>query len=107
MIAELDAAAQTLAHAMDRDAAAYEAVRVAHQLPKGTTEEQQRRDAAIQQTTRGAAEVPLQVAEAAVELYERLGQLEAIPDAKYVAATQKRAAALEAQLAASPVTAGH
>ena len=140
VIAELRAAAQTLAEATDRDAAAYDAVIAANRLPKETPEDRVRRDAAIQQATRGAAEVPLQVAEAAVEVYERLGQLEtniaasmlpdlrvgrllaaagargalenvaanleAITDAAYVAAMQKRAAELEAQVTASPVTAG-
>jgi formiminotetrahydrofolate cyclodeaminase len=32
----------------------------------------------MQKATKGAAEVPLQVAERAVELFERLGQLDAI-----------------------------
>ncbi len=140
-VAELHTAAVKLAEAIDRDAASYEAVMAAFKLPKESAEEAQCRDAAIQRATRGAAEVPLQVAEAAVELYERLGQLESISaasmlsdlcvgrlmaaagargalenvainlesiiDSSYVAAMQKRAAALEARLAASPVTAGH
>jgi len=77
-IAELRAAADALAEAIDRDAASYEAVLAAYKLPKGTPEEQQRRDAAIQRATREAAEVPMHVAEAATELYERLGQLESV-----------------------------
>ncbi len=139
-VAELRAAAEKLAQAIDRDAASYEAVMAAFKLPKDTGEEHRRRQDAIQQATRGAAEVPLQVAEAAVELFERLGQLEtisaasmlsdvrvgrlmasaaargalenvainleSITDASYVAAMQARAAALEARLASSPVTAG-
>jgi glutamate formiminotransferase len=139
-VAELRAAAQTLTEAIDRDAASYEAVLAAYKLPKETPADQQRRDAAIQRATREAAEVPLEVAEASVELHERLGQLEAIAaasmlsdlrvgrlmaaaaargalenvainlesisDAGYVTAMQKRAAALEARLASSPVTAG-
>ena len=139
-VGELRAAAEKLAQAIDRDAASYEAVMAAFKLPKDTSEEQRRRQEAIQQATRRAAEVPLQVAEAAVELFERLGQLEtisaasmlsdlrvgrlmasaaargalenvginleSITDASYVAAMQARAAALEARLASSPVTAG-
>ncbi len=75
---ELRAAAERLAQAIDRDATAYEAVMAAYKLPKNTSEEQRRREDAVQQATRGAAEVPLQVAEAAAELFDRLGQLEAI-----------------------------
>ncbi len=77
-IAELHAAADKLTEAIDRDAASYEAVLTAYKLPKDTPEGQQRRDAAVQRATRQAAEVPMHVAEAAVELYERLGQLESI-----------------------------
>ena len=139
-VAELRAAADKLAQAIDHDAASYEAVMAAYKFPKKTAEEQRLREEAIQRATRGAAEVPLQVAEAAVELFERLGQLEtisaasmlsdlrvgrlmaaaaargavenvainleSITDAGYVAAMQARAAALEARLASSPVTAG-
>lgn len=137
---ELRAAAERLAQAIDADAASYEAVMAAYRLPKETSGEQRRREEAIQQATRGAAEVPLQVTEAAIEVFERLGQLESITaasmlsdlrvgrlmaaaaargalenvainlesitDAAYVAAMQKRVAALEARLASSPVTAG-
>jgi glutamate formiminotransferase / formiminotetrahydrofolate cyclodeaminase len=77
-LAELRVTRENLAEAIDRDAASYEAVLAAFKLPKETLEEQRRRDAAIQRATRQAAEVPMQVAEAAVDLYERLGQLEAI-----------------------------
>jgi glutamate formiminotransferase len=73
---ELHKAANRMAEAIDRDAASYDAVLKAFKLPQGTPEEQQRREAAIQQATKGAAEVPLEVAEAAAEIYERLGQLE-------------------------------
>ncbi len=139
-LAELRAAAGSLTESIDRDAASYDAVLAAFKLPKETAEEQRRRDEAIQRATRGAAEVPLQVAEAAAEIYERLRQLEAISaasmlsdlrvgrlmaaaaargalenvainlesitDASYVAAVKARAAATEARLASSPVTAG-
>jgi methenyltetrahydrofolate cyclohydrolase len=47
-------------------------------LPQGNAQETQQREEAIQKATKGAAEVPLQVAERAVALFERLGQLDAI-----------------------------
>ncbi|MBI3404648.1 MAG: glutamate formimidoyltransferase, partial [Acidobacteria bacterium] len=75
---DLRRVAELLANAIDRDAASYDAVLVAMKLPKNSPEEQVKRDAAIQHATRGASEVPLQVAEAAVGVYEKLGQLEAI-----------------------------
>src|SRR5712672_2829047 len=42
------------------------------------SEEKRTREEAVQQATRGAAEVPLQVAERSVALFERLGQLASI-----------------------------
>jgi len=77
-VAELRQSATALAEAMDRDAAAYDAVLAAHRLPQGAPEERAQRDQAIQEATRRAAEVPLEVAGAALVLYERLGQLEAM-----------------------------
>jgi glutamate formiminotransferase len=77
-VADLQKAAQTLADAIDRDAASYEAVLAAFRLPKETPGEQTHRDAAVQDATKRAAEVPLEVAEAALAVYERLGQLEAV-----------------------------
>jgi glutamate formiminotransferase / formiminotetrahydrofolate cyclodeaminase len=70
--------ADELAEAIDRDAAAYDAVMTAFKLPQGTPEEIKAREAAVQTATKGAAEVPMQVAEGAVALYERLGQLASI-----------------------------
>jgi glutamate formiminotransferase / formiminotetrahydrofolate cyclodeaminase len=70
--------AEALAQAIDRDAASYDAVMAAFKLPQGDTGETQEREDAIQKATRGAAEVPLGVAERAVALFERLKQLEAI-----------------------------
>ena len=77
-VAELHAAAQRMTQAIDRDAASYDAVLTAFKLLQGTPQEQQAREAAIQNATKGAAEVPLEVAQAATEIFERLGQLEAI-----------------------------
>ncbi|HWZ96444.1 MAG TPA: glutamate formimidoyltransferase [Candidatus Dormibacteraeota bacterium] len=70
--------ADALADAIDRDAASYDAVMSAFKLPQGESAEIQKRNDAIQSATRGAAEVPLEVAERAVALLERLKQLEAI-----------------------------
>ena len=75
-LAELRRTGDALAKAIDEDAAAYEAVMAAFKLPRGTQEEQTKRAEAIQQATRGAAEVPLRVAEAAADLLGQLGQLE-------------------------------
>ncbi len=83
-LAELRSASGVLAEAIDRDAGAYEAVMTAFRLPKGTLEEQHARTAAIQQATKGAAEVPLQVAAAAAALYELLGQLEGYSSASMI-----------------------
>jgi len=75
---ELRRASAELAEAIDRDAAAYDAVMAAFKLPQGNAEETQRREEAIESATRGAAEVPLQVAERSVVLFDRLGQLASI-----------------------------
>jgi glutamate formiminotransferase len=77
-IAEFQAASRTLAEAIDKDAASFESVMAAYKLPQANPEEQRRRDDAIQQALQGAAAVPLEVARRAAEIYERLGQLEAI-----------------------------
>jgi glutamate formiminotransferase len=83
-IDELRGAAAALANAIDRDAASYEAVLAAFRLPKESPAEQAKREEAIQQATRGAAEVPMQVAEAALAVYERLAQLESISGAAMI-----------------------
>jgi formiminotetrahydrofolate cyclodeaminase len=75
---ELRKMTDNLADAIDRDAESYDAVMAAFKLPQGNATETRQREEAIQQATRGAAEVPLQVAERTVALFERLGQLEAI-----------------------------
>jgi glutamate formiminotransferase len=80
-IDELRTAAAGLAIAIDRDAASYDAVLAAFKLPKESPAEQAKRAEAIQQATKGAAEVPMQVAEAASAVYERLAQLESISGA--------------------------
>jgi glutamate formiminotransferase/formiminotetrahydrofolate cyclodeaminase len=75
---EMRRAAAELTEAIDRDAASYDTVISAFKLPQGSAEEIQRREQAIQTATRGAADVPLQVAERGVALFERLGQLASI-----------------------------
>jgi glutamate formiminotransferase/formiminotetrahydrofolate cyclodeaminase len=75
---EMRRIAEELAEAIDRDAASYDAVMAAFKLPHENAEETRQREEAIQTATKGASEVPLQVAERAVALFERLGQLEAI-----------------------------
>ena len=50
----------------------------AFKLPHSDAAEIARREETIQTATKGAAEVPLKVAERAVVLFERLGQLETI-----------------------------
>src|SRR4029077_2409371 len=70
--------AAELAEAIDRDAAAYDAVMAAYKLPQESAEEKRLRAEAVQRATHGAAEVPLQVAERSVALFERLGQLASI-----------------------------
>ena len=64
--------------AIDRDAASYDAVMTAFKLPQGNDEETRLREEAIQKATKGAAEVPLEVAEKATSLHARLVQLESI-----------------------------
>ena len=80
-VSDLHAAAANLATAIDRDAESYDAVLAAFKLPKDTPEESARRDSAIQKATRGAAEVPMTVARKSTEIFERLGQLQAISSA--------------------------
>jgi glutamate formiminotransferase len=75
---ELRRTAAELTQAIDRDAAAFDAVMAAFKLPQGAGQETRQREEAVQTATKGAAEVPLQVAERSVAVFERLGQLEGI-----------------------------
>jgi formiminotetrahydrofolate cyclodeaminase len=77
-LAEFQASARALSEAIDRDAASFSHVMAAYKLPKDTSELERRRDAAIQQALHGAASVPLEVARKAAEVFDGLGQLEAI-----------------------------
>ena len=84
VLAQLRAAGDALTDSIDRDAQSYEAVMIAFRLAKGTPAEQAARSAAIQHATRGAAEVPLQVAETSATLFELLGQLEGFSSASMI-----------------------
>ncbi len=75
---EMRRIADELAEAIDRDAASYDAVMAAFKLSQGDAQETQQREEAIQKATKSASEVPLRVAERTVELFDRLGQLDAI-----------------------------
>jgi len=70
--------ADALMEAIDADASSFDAVMAAFKLPQVDPTEIAQRQEAIQKATKGAAEVPLNVAERAVALFERLGQLETI-----------------------------
>jgi glutamate formiminotransferase / formiminotetrahydrofolate cyclodeaminase len=72
------AAAKDLAQAIDLDAAAFDAVMAAFKLPQQTPEEKAMREGAIERATQNAASVPLGVARRAAEVFETLGQLEAV-----------------------------
>jgi formiminotetrahydrofolate cyclodeaminase len=75
---EMRKAADELIVAIDKDSESYDAVMAAFKLPQGDVQETRQREEAIQKATKTAAEVPLEVAERAVALYERLGQLDSI-----------------------------
>jgi glutamate formiminotransferase len=70
--------ADALTEAIDRDAASYDAVMAAFKMPQNDAGEISARGERIQAASKGAADVPMRVAERAVALFERLGQLEAI-----------------------------
>jgi formiminotetrahydrofolate cyclodeaminase len=75
---ELRRDADALNEAIDADAASFDAVMAAFKMPQGDASLMAKREEAIEETTKTAAEVPLRVAARAVALYERLGQLETI-----------------------------
>lgn len=57
---------------IDRDAEAYRQVMEAYRLPKETEKEQQLRDAMIQEATKEASLIPMEVAESAFSLLETM-----------------------------------
>lgn len=88
---------------IDRDSDAYDKVFACFKMPKATDEEKAARSAAIQEATKHAALVPMQVARNAFELMEiimdvaRLGNRNAVTDA-CVAMMSARSAVLGALL---------
>jgi glutamate formiminotransferase/formiminotetrahydrofolate cyclodeaminase len=86
-----------LTAAIDRDAAAFEAVMEAYKQPKETPEEKEARSRDVERATKGAAQVPLEVAGMAVEVMElavlaaSLGNLNAISDGATGAALARSA----------------
>jgi glutamate formiminotransferase/formiminotetrahydrofolate cyclodeaminase len=77
-LAEFHSASRALAEAIDRDAASFESVMAAYKLPQSTPQEQGRRESAIQRALQGAANVPMEVARKAADVFELLGKLETI-----------------------------
>ena len=88
---------------IDRDSEAYDAVFACFKMPKATDEEKAARSAAIQEATRHAALIPMEVARKALEVMPviadiaRLGNRNAITDA-CVAMMAARSAVLGALL---------
>ena len=66
---------EELQAAMDRDAAAFEAVLQARRLPKESEAEERTRETALEKANQGATEVPLGVAGAAVAVLDHLRRL--------------------------------
>jgi glutamate formiminotransferase len=87
----------TLVAAIDEDTKAFNGLMQAMRLPRGTADEQDARDAALQEATRHAALVPLETARASLEAIElarevsRLGILEAASDLGVAAAAGRAA----------------
>ena len=85
----------------------------AFKLPQGDTDEVQKREFSIQCATKVAADVPLEVAERTVALFERLGQLDAIVAAsmrsdlevaRYMAAAGARGALANVEINLAGIT---
>ncbi|MBN2549089.1 MAG: glutamate formimidoyltransferase [Anaerolineales bacterium] len=86
MLEQAETLRADLTAAIERDAAAFNAVMAAFKLPKDTPEQETARQQAVEQATLNAARVPLEVAGKAVQVIElalqaaRLGNLNAISD---------------------------
>ncbi len=98
-----DGLRRTFAQLVERDTEAFQAVMSAFRLPKASDDEKAARSAAIQEATRGATEVPLEVHNLTVELMNlasraaHQGNVNSISDAG-VAAEMARAAARSAAM---------
>jgi glutamate formiminotransferase/formiminotetrahydrofolate cyclodeaminase len=77
-LAEFHAASRELSEAIDRDSASFESVMAAYKMSQSTLQEQGRREDAIQAALRGAANVPMEVARKAADVFDLLGRLEKI-----------------------------
>lgn len=104
---------EELSRAIDRDAQSYDQVMKAYKLPQGNAEENRQREEAIQKATRGATEVPLEVAKRSVALLESLVQLETIAAAsmksdlqvaRFVASAGARGAIANAEINLDAIT---
>ena len=86
MLARSEALRDELTQAIAQDAAAFDKVMEAYKLPKETPEQQALRQQAIETAMQGAAQVPLEVSQKALEVLElaatavELGNLNAISD---------------------------
>jgi formiminotetrahydrofolate cyclodeaminase len=79
--AEFAGLAAELARATDRDSEAFLAIRDAWRMPKATPDDQQRRAAAVERATVGAAEVPLGVAARCKQIEARIHALQPLAPA--------------------------
>jgi glutamate formiminotransferase/formiminotetrahydrofolate cyclodeaminase len=92
VLEQAEALRSDLTAAVDKDAAAYRALLVAYRLPKASPAEAELRDQAIQAATLAAAQVPLEVASACVDVLDlaaqvvECGNLNAISDGASAAA---------------------
>jgi formiminotetrahydrofolate cyclodeaminase len=88
---------EQMLNAVDEDTDAFDEVSAAYKMPKDTDAEKTARTAAIQQALKGATEVPLRVAKAAMETYQ-LAQI-AMEKANPNVASDARVALLLAEAA--------
>ncbi|MCJ2556116.1 MAG: cyclodeaminase/cyclohydrolase family protein [Candidatus Thermoplasmatota archaeon] len=86
-----------LASLVDEDAQAYQAVMDSYSLPKGTEEEREKRTTAIQDALVGAAEPPLRIMRASLEVLDM---------AKFLAESGSKNACTDAGVAALMAQAG-
>lgn len=86
MVHWAERARQTLTTLVEQDAQAFDAVMRAMRMPRGTELEKRARNEAVQQALRGAADVPLQVMRAVLDVLRetpalaRSGNLNAVSD---------------------------
>lgn len=76
ILEEFQIAVRDLPDAIDRDAAAFEAVMTARKLPRESAQDRKARDKAIQDAMQRAVQVPLEIAKRSADIFEKLGQLE-------------------------------